>query len=77
MYRLGYTVESSQLQVLITDLESSKAHEAIQAIGAEQWLADMKETQQLFEVLYQQKVDAESVEDYPLLVEKRKQVKRM
>lgn len=65
LYRQGYMVETSQLNALIADLESESYTPAIQLVGAETWLTDLKETQNAFELLYQEKVDTESGEEYP------------
>jgi hypothetical protein len=76
LHRLGYAVETSQLNGLLNDLQSPEARASIKTIGAETWVTDLEEAQKAFEKLYQEKIDAESKEDYPLISEARKKVIR-
>lgn len=76
IFRLGYSAESSQLNVLIQDLEGEAAQNALAAINATDWLTDLKAAQQAFENTYQEKVSSEAGQDYPLISETRKRIAR-
>lgn len=76
LHRLGYTQESTQLQLLIHDLDQSPATEALKTLGAESWYADLKTAQVSFEETYQHKVAVEAQEDFPLLREAKAKLGR-
>jgi hypothetical protein len=67
LHRLGYTQESTQLQLLIKELDQPTAMAALKIIGAESWFADLKAAQASFEETYHQKVTLDAQEDVPLL----------
>ncbi len=74
LYREGYSAETSQLNLLISDLETTEAQTALAVINGQSWLDDLKTAQQDFETTYQEKIQAESEESFPLLKEARQKV---
>ncbi len=76
IFSLGYSAETSQLNVLVNDLETPEAQAALTTIGATVWLDDLKTAQGEFETAYQEKVAAQAGEDYQPIRDGRRQVAR-
>ena len=64
LYALGYSDETTALNMLFNDLDAPDVTAAIQTIGAESWYADLKNAQAAFENTYNDKVSSEAQEDY-------------
>jgi len=64
IYSLGYAVESSKMNNLISNLGTPQAQQAIDTIGAGDWFEQLTTTQEAFEVLYKTKVEADSEINY-------------
>lgn len=67
LYALSYPQESAALRMLFDDLSTPEATAAIQTIGAETWLNDLKNAQAAFDEMYQTKISTAQAEDFPLL----------
>jgi len=64
IYSLGYAVESSKMNNLISNLGTPQAQQAIDTIGAGDWFEQLTTTQEAFEVLCKTKVEADSEINY-------------
>lgn len=67
LYRKGYTEQTAGLNLLFDDLATGEAQSALTTINGGDWLADLQAAQAAFEDAINEKVDAESREDYPLV----------
>ncbi|MCI0513029.1 DUF6261 family protein [candidate division KSB1 bacterium] len=69
--RLPYAQESAELNLLFVDLDAPAAAAALKTIGGETCYTDLKKAQAEFEKTYNQKVSAQTKEDYPYLAQAR------
>jgi hypothetical protein len=76
LYLSGYARETASLNMLFNDLSSHELTAAIQTIGAQLWLDDLKAAQTAFEETYQTKVSTETQIDYPALRDAKMQLGR-
>ena len=64
IYSLGYAVESSKMNSLITNLSTPQAQQAIETIGAGDWFEQLTSSQEAFEKLYKTKIEVDSEINY-------------
>lgn len=76
IYNLGYAVESAKMNILILNLSTPEAQQALAVIGATEWFDQLKNSQERFERAYQNKIDVESTIDYPLVKDSRMQLSK-
>lgn len=69
--RLPYAQESAGLSLLFVELDAPAAAAALKTIGGATCYADLKTAQAEFEKTYNQKVSAQTKEDYPYLTQAR------
>ena len=74
IYNLGYAAETAKLNELFTRLSTPDAVQAIDLIGAGDWLGQLKLSQDEFENVYKTKIDVESGIDYPLVKDAKKRI---
>lgn len=73
---LGYAVESSKMNSLITNLRTPQAQQAIETIGAGEWFEQLTTSQEEFEKLYKTKVEADSEINYLTIKDSRMIISR-
>ena len=76
IYMLGYAVESSKMNSLITNLRTPQAQQAIETIGAGEWFEQLTTSQEEFEKLYKTKVEADSEINYLTIKDSRMIISR-
>ena len=76
IYMLGYAVESSKMNSLITNLRTPQAQQAIETIGAGDWFEQLTTSQETFEKLHQTKVEADSEINYLTIKDSRTIISR-
>jgi len=76
IYSLGYAVESSKMNSLITNLRTPQAQQAIETIGAGDWFEQLATSQEAFEKLHQTKVEADSEINYLTIKDSRTIISR-
>jgi len=76
LYNEGYAIETTKLNLLLADLQSDEAQQAIATIGAGDWFTNLQTAQADFESAYQAKVATEAGVQQPLVTESRKQLMR-
>ena len=64
IYSLGYAVESSKMNSLISNLRTPQAQQDIDTIGAGEWFEQLTTSQEAFENLHKTKVEADSEINY-------------
>jgi hypothetical protein len=76
VYTMGYAVETAKLNILIGNLSSPLAQQAIATIDATEWFEHLKTGQMEFEKVYKTKVETEAFIDYPLVKDAKEKISR-
>lgn len=76
IHRLGYAQQTTELRILFDLLDSEEAKAAVETIGATTWLEDLKEAQEEFERVFQERAGAQSQASRPQLVPARTRLHR-
>ncbi len=71
LYRLGYTAQSGRMDALIAELDKSENTRHLAAMNVGEIFAEMKKAQEDFNLVYQQRLDAEAKKNYPTLSESK------
>lgn len=69
LYRLGYSEQSGRLDALFHTLDEGKYQAAMSRLQAINLYNELKEAQSNFTSLYQERIDADLLNDYPTLSE--------
>ncbi len=64
IYSLGYAVESSKMNSLISNLRTPQAQQDMDTIGAGDWFEQMTSAQEAFENLHKTKIEADAEINY-------------
>ncbi len=74
LYSLSYVAQSAEMKSLLKELEENRT--AVKRAALQALLAEMKEAMDRFDTLYQEKVDAESGKNLPVVKENREKLAR-
>jgi hypothetical protein len=76
IYSLGYTIETSKMNTLLTNLSEPAAQTALSTIGATEWYQEVVTSEEEFETTYKTKIETESTIDYPLVKDSRAKISK-
>lgn len=77
LYRLGYTQESSQLDILLRELANPEMFKHVEELNLRDFYDELLNRHKKFEEVYQERLKEDAADEYPGLVRAKQEIARL